>query len=153
MPFGLTNDPAVFQGLVSDVLLDLLYVCVFMYMDDILIFSRSKQEHVLHVHQVIQRLLENRLFVKAEQSHTSEVFFLGFIINTGNIQMDLAKTRVVTDWSTRKELHCFLGFIQNYSLVAAPLTVPTSQNVPFWWFFTSTGGSSQTTSTSCLKTI
>ena len=57
MPFGLTNTPAVFQGLVNDVLRDLLNVSVFVYLDDILIFSKSREEHVLHVRQVLQRLL------------------------------------------------------------------------------------------------
>lgn len=145
MPFGLTNAPAVFQGLVNDVLRDLLNVCVFVYLDDILIFSKSTQEHVIHVRQVLKRLLENHLFVKAEKCsfHTSEVSFLGFVIKAGNIQMDPAKTRAVADWpqpSTRKELQRFLGFanfyrrfIRNYSAVAAPLTALTSPQVPFQW--------------------
>lgn len=67
MPFGLTNAPAVFQGLVNNVLCDFLNRFVFVYIDDILIFSRSQSEHISHVRQVLQRLLENRLFVKAEK--------------------------------------------------------------------------------------
>ena len=145
MPFGLTNAPAVFQGLVNDVLRDLLNVSVFVYLDDILIFSKSRQEHVVHVRQVLQRLLENQLFVKAEKCefHASEVSFLGFIINAGNIRMDPAKTKAVADWpapSTRRELQRFLGFanfyrrfIRNYSSVAAPLTALTSLSKPFRW--------------------
>ena len=145
MPFGLTNAPAVFQGLVNDVLRDLLNICVFVYLDDFLIFSKSKQEHVVHVCQILARLLENQLFIKAEKCefHASELSFLGFVVNPGNIQMDPAKTRAVTDWPappTRKELQRFLGFanfyrrfIRNYNLVAAPLTVLTSLNVPFRW--------------------
>ena len=54
MPFGLTNAPAVFKALVSDVLLDILNWFFFVYLDDILIFSRSTQEHVLQVQQVLQ---------------------------------------------------------------------------------------------------
>ena len=61
MPFGLTNAPAVFQNLVNDVLRDFLNRSVFVYIDDILIFSRNKEEHVHHVRQVLQRLLENKL--------------------------------------------------------------------------------------------
>eukprot|EP00063_Salmo_salar_P095574 XP_014070409.1 PREDICTED: RNA-directed DNA polymerase homolog [Salmo salar] len=67
MHFGLTNAPAVFQALVNDVLRDMLNRFVFVYLDDILVFSRSTQEHVLHVRQVLQCLLENQLFVKAEK--------------------------------------------------------------------------------------
>ena len=83
MPFGLTNAPAVFQALVNDVLRDFLNVFLFVYLDDIVIFSKSEQEHLQHVHCVLQRLLENQLFVKAEKSefHTTEVSFLGYIIS------------------------------------------------------------------------
>ncbi len=145
MPFGLTNAPAVFQALVNDVLRDLLNTCVFVYLDDILIFSKSREEHVQHVRCVLQRLLENHLFVKAEKCvfHTSEVPFLGFIVKEGSIQMDPAKVKAVLDWaspSSRKELQRFLGFanfyrrfIRNYSAVAAPLTALTSVNSPFVW--------------------
>lgn len=63
MPFGLTNAPAVFQAMVDDVLRDFVNRCVFVYLDDILIFSRTLAEHQAHVRQVLQRLLENRLFV------------------------------------------------------------------------------------------
>ena len=65
MPFSLTNAPAVFQALVNDVLRDMLNKHVFVYLDDILIFSRTKEEHVHHVQMVLQWLLENSLFVKA----------------------------------------------------------------------------------------
>ncbi|KAI3352528.1 hypothetical protein L3Q82_005476 [Scortum barcoo] len=67
MPFGLTNAPAVFQALINDVLRDFLNRFVFVYLDDILIYSRDQSDHQLHVRQVLQRLLENRLFVKKEK--------------------------------------------------------------------------------------
>ena len=60
MPFGLTNTPAVIQALVNDVLCDMLNWFIFVYIDDILIFSQSAQEDVFHVRQVLQRLLENQ---------------------------------------------------------------------------------------------
>ena len=80
MPFGITNAPAVFQTLVNDVPRDVLNKFVFVYLDDILIFSRSFEEHVQQVRLVLQRLLENRLYVKAEKCefHLSSVQFLGF---------------------------------------------------------------------------
>lgn len=100
MPFGLTNAPAVFQGLVNDFLRDLLNVSVFVYLDEILVFSKSLQEHVVHIRQVLQRLLNNHLFVKAEKCrfHTTVGLFLGFVIKAGNIQMDPTKTGAVADW-------------------------------------------------------
>jgi len=65
MPFGLTNAAAVFQALVKDVLRDMLNRFVFVYLDDILIFFLSYAEHMDHVKQVLKRLLENKLYVKA----------------------------------------------------------------------------------------
>lgn len=145
MPFGLTNAPAVFQALVNDVLRDMLNRFVFVYLDDILIFSDSVSNHVSHVRQVLQRLLENQLFVKAEKCefHRSTIPFLGYIIEAGNIRMDPKKVCAVVDWpppTSRVELQRFLGFanfyrkfIRGYSSVAAPLTALTSTKVRFAW--------------------
>ncbi|KAI3351082.1 hypothetical protein L3Q82_005605 [Scortum barcoo] len=146
MPFGLTNAPAVFQALINDVLRDFLNRFVFVYLDDILIYSRNLPDHQLHVrHQVLQRLLENRLFVKKEKCefHASQVDFLGFIIKEGCVQADPAKVRAVAEWpipTNRKLLQRFLGFanfyrrfIRNYSQEAAPLTALTSPSRPFVW--------------------
>ncbi|XP_077359632.1 uncharacterized protein LOC144005381 [Festucalex cinctus] len=145
MPFGLTNAPAVFQCLINDVLRDMLNVFCFVYLDDILIFSRELHEHRQHVRLVLQRLLENRLYVKAEKCefHSRSVQFLGFIIEGGQLRADPVKTQAVVDWpspKTRKQLQRFLGFanfyrrfIRNYSLRAAPLTKLTSSKIPFRW--------------------
>ena len=145
LPFGLTNAPAVFQALINDVLRDMLNQFVFVYLDDILIFSKSLSEHVLHVRRVLQRLLENQLFVKAEKCeyHQDTVAFLGYVISPGAIQMDQQKVRAVLEWpapSSRKELQSFLGFanfyrrfIRNYGTLAAPLTALTSPAVKFVW--------------------
>uniref|UniRef100_A0A8C1CA59 Gypsy retrotransposon integrase-like protein 1 n=1 Tax=Cyprinus carpio carpio TaxID=630221 RepID=A0A8C1CA59_CYPCA len=113
--------------------------------DDILIFSSSFQDHVQHVRQVLQRLLENQLFVKAEKCefHVQSVSFLGHIISVGGIRMDPAKVRAVSEWpapDSRKALQRFLGFanfyrrfIRNFGQVAAPLTALTSTKVNFCW--------------------
>lgn len=83
LPFGLTNAPTVFQALINDVLRDMINQFVFVYLDDILIFSRSLQVHIQHVRQVLQRLLENQLYAKAEKCsfHKPSVPFLGHIIS------------------------------------------------------------------------
>ena len=112
MPFGLTNVPDVFQALINDVLRDMLNQFVFVYLDDILIFFHSTQEHVLHVRQVLQRLLENQLFLIAEKCefYRFTIPFLGNIITAGNVQMDPGKVRVVVDWPHRTftvQLQCF----------------------------------------------
>lgn len=85
IPFGLTNSPAVFQALVSDVLRDMLNIFVFIYLDDILIFSPDEETHVRHVRHVLQHLLYYQLFIKAEKCefHMTTVSFFGFIVSEG----------------------------------------------------------------------
>ncbi len=119
MPFGLTNAPAVFQCLVNDVLRDLLDKTVFVYLDDILIFSSSMEEHISHVRDVLKRLLENKLYVKAEKCefHVPSVSFLGFVVEKGQLRPDPSKVEAVKEWpvpTTRKQLQRFLGFAHFY---------------------------------------
>ena len=145
MPFGLTNAPAVFQALVNDVLRDLINNTVVVFLDDILIFSESLADHVTHVRIVLRRLLENRLFVKAEKCtfHASSVEFLGHVISSGAVQADQKKVQAVKDWpqpTDRTQLRRFLGFanfyrkfIQNFSNIAAPLNALTSTTTSFQW--------------------
>ncbi|KAL2093003.1 hypothetical protein ACEWY4_010315 [Coilia grayii] len=147
MAFGLINAPAVFQGLVNDVLRDMLDRFVFVYLDDILICSKTLEELKQHVRLVLRRLLENSLYVKAVERgstfHARTVAFLGYIVAEGTIQMDPAKVSAVTSWAVpenRKQLQQFLGFanfyrrfIRNYSSVAAPLTALTSTKRLFLW--------------------
>ncbi len=145
LPFGLSNAPAVFQDLVNSVLGDMINQFVFVYLDDILIFSPSLQVHTQHVRRVLQRLLENKLFVKAEKCefHAESVTFLGHIISTRGIKPDPAKIEAVAMWpvpDSRKALQRFLGFsnfyrryIRNFGQIAAPLTALTSTKVIFRW--------------------
>uniref|UniRef100_A0A3B3DGY8 Gypsy retrotransposon integrase-like protein 1 n=1 Tax=Oryzias melastigma TaxID=30732 RepID=A0A3B3DGY8_ORYME len=145
MPFGLTNAPAIFQNMVNDVLGDMVNKFVFVYLDDILIFSRSETEHIKHVRQVLQRLLQNKLFVKAEKCefHTPTTSFLGLLVAKDKIMMDPKKTDAVLEWpvpTSRKQLQRFLGFanfyrrfIKGYSQVAAPLHALTSSKCTFTW--------------------
>lgn len=85
MPFGLTNAPAVFQSLMNDILRDMPNRFVYVYLDDILIFSKSLFEHKHHVRLVLQCLLETHLFVKPEKCefHVTSVHFLGYNIFRG----------------------------------------------------------------------
>ncbi|KAK3548422.1 hypothetical protein QTP70_012843 [Hemibagrus guttatus] len=134
MPFGLTNAPAVFQALINGVFQDLLGKGVIAYIDDILVYSKSLEEHVLHVREVLSRLQRHHLYVKLEKCefHRTMVTFLGYVIFQRGVEMDMVKVRAVTDWpapTTVWELQRFLGFanfyrrfIRNYSSVAGPLT-------------------------------
>ncbi|KAI2646233.1 Transposon Tf2-6 polyprotein [Labeo rohita] len=145
MPFGLSNSPGVFQALVNDVLRDMVDQFIYVYLDDILIFSSSLQEHVQHVRRVLQRLLENGLFVKAEKYvfHAQSVPFLGYILSAEGVRVDPEKVKAVVDWPTpdsRKALQRFLGFanfyrrfVRNFSQLASPLTALTSPRTTFRW--------------------
>uniref|UniRef100_A0A3Q3FKI6 Gypsy retrotransposon integrase-like protein 1 n=1 Tax=Kryptolebias marmoratus TaxID=37003 RepID=A0A3Q3FKI6_KRYMA len=145
MPFGLTNAPAVFQSLINDELRDFLNISVFVYLDDILIYSQDPAQHRAQVRAVLQRLYQNQLFVKAEKCEFSvtTVSFLGFIFGQGHYRTDPEKIRAVADWpipSDRRQLQRFLGFanfyrrfVQDYSRVATPLTQLTSTKQPFVW--------------------
>ena len=99
MPIGLTNAHAVFQRPVNNILRDVIGRLVFVYVDDIQFFSKDPEAHQQHVCQVLQRLLENKLFVKAEKCelYASSVSFLDYIILQGQLQMDPAKVRAVTE--------------------------------------------------------
>ncbi len=134
MPFGLSNSPAVFQALVNDVLRDMVDQFIYVYLDDILIFSSSLQEHVQHVRRVLQRLLENGLFVKAEKCafHAQSVPFLGFIVSPEGVRMDPDRVKAVVNWPTpdsRKALLRFLGFANFYRRFIRNLFV---HYVPVW---------------------
>ncbi|KAK3541748.1 hypothetical protein QTP86_002145, partial [Hemibagrus guttatus] len=134
MPFGLTNAPAVFQALINGVFRDLLGRGVIAYIDDILVYSTSMEDHVRQVREVLARLQRFHLFVKLEKCEFSwtTVTFLGYVISPRGVEMDTSKVWAVSDWptpATIKELQRFLGFanfyrrfIQSYSSVAAPLT-------------------------------
>lgn len=89
MPFDLTNAPAMFQAVINDVLREFLDRFVYVYLDDILIYSPDLEIHRNHVSQVLQRLLENKLYVKAEKRerefHADTISFLGFIVAPGRL--------------------------------------------------------------------
>lgn len=92
---------------------------VFVYLDNILIFSKNQADHVKQVRLVLQWLLESRLFVKGEKQkfQVQTVSFLGFIVEQGRMRADPAKVRAMVEWpepKTRKELQRFLGFANFY---------------------------------------
>uniref|UniRef100_A0A3B1KLG0 ribonuclease H n=1 Tax=Astyanax mexicanus TaxID=7994 RepID=A0A3B1KLG0_ASTMX len=100
MSYGLVNAPSVFQSFINEVLRDMLGKYVIAFLDDILIYSASLPEHVQQVRQVLQRLLQNRLYVKAEkcQFHQTHISFLGYLINREGVHMDEKKVEAVTGW-------------------------------------------------------
>lgn len=145
MPFGLTNAPATFQRMINNVLRQYLDVFVVCYLDDILIFSDTEDEHKEHVHKVLKALQDANLLVEPEKSHfhVKEVDFLGHTITPGEIRMEKKKISAVADWKTPtnvKEVQSFLGFanyyrrfIRDFSKIANPLTELTKKEKTFQW--------------------
>ncbi|XP_062418964.1 uncharacterized protein LOC134131237 [Pungitius pungitius] len=139
MPYGLTNAPAVFQAFMNELFHDMINRFLIVYIDDLLIYSHSMEEHVQQVRLVLQRLQANQLYVNAEKSlfHVSTLTFLGYVLSPGGVAMDQGKVDAVHNWptpNTVKELQRFLGFsnyyrrfIRNFGAMAAPLTALTSQ--------------------------
>jgi hypothetical protein len=145
MPFGLCNAPATFMRVMNDVLRPFLDDCVIVYLDDIFIFSKSREEHVKHVKQVLDVLRNEKLFLKMskyEFGKTSLIYF-GHIVGGDELKMDPSKVKVILEWPKPNnviEVRSFLGaaqywrkFIANFSSIAAPLHVVTSVKQVFQW--------------------
>ncbi|RKK36831.1 Transposon Tf2-6 polyprotein, partial [Fusarium oxysporum f. sp. cepae] len=145
MPFGLTNAPAVFQRMITNVLREHLDIFVVCYLDDILIFSDTEEEHTEHVHKVLKALQDANMLVEPTKSHfhQSQVTYLGHEISHNEIRMDRRKIAAVAEWKTPttvKETQSFLGFanyyrrfIKGFSKIAIPLTEITKKDKQFQW--------------------
>ncbi|KAF7338861.1 Transposon Tf2-12 polyprotein [Mycena sanguinolenta] len=143
MPFGLSNAPSTFQAFIIDTLRDYLDVFCVVYLDDILIFSRSQEEHDEHVKKVLDRLQSARLFANPEKCEfdRSEVTYLGYVIGADGIKMDPKKLDTVRNWPeprSVKDIQSFLGFtnfyrrfVDHYSFVTLPLTSLCKKDVIF----------------------
>jgi transposase InsO family protein len=136
VPMGLTNAPATFQAYINKALRGLVDDFCIVYLDDILVFSRTREEHDQHLQQVCQRLREAELYAKPSkcQFYCHEIEFLGFIITSQGIRMDPERIRTIKEWEnhppkTYRDLQVLLGFcnfyrrfIKGYSSIARPLT-------------------------------
>ncbi|KAF8761020.1 hypothetical protein RHS01_01184 [Rhizoctonia solani] len=100
MTFGLTNAPAAFQHFMNELFKDLLDVCVIIYLDDILIYSKDDASHTQHVHEVLRRLMKNQLFCKASKCtfHVTSVEYLGIIVSDKGFSLDKLKIQAVQEW-------------------------------------------------------
>ncbi|KAJ0921353.1 putative nucleotidyltransferase, Ribonuclease H [Helianthus annuus] len=145
MPFGLTNAPAVFMDLMNRVCKAYLDRFVIVFIDDILIYSKTQEEHKRHLHLILELLRSERLYAKFSKCEfwLKEVQFLGHTVNELGIHVDPAKIEAVKNWITPKspsEIRSFLGlagyyrrFISNFSKIAVPLTSLTQKERPFVW--------------------
>jgi hypothetical protein len=145
MPFGLTNAPSVFQRYVNGILSEKIDRGVVVYIDDILIYSDTEEEHVQLVKWVLQKLQENHLCVNIDKCifHANEVEFVGFQVGSQGIQMSKKKVEDVLEWKVPrnvKEIQSFLGFanfyrrfISGFSKITRPLTLLTNNGVMWEW--------------------
>ncbi len=140
---GLCNAPAIFQGVMNDVFKPFLGRYVLIYLDDILVFSSTLEEHAQHLDQVLTTLADNSLFAKLAKSEfcKDHLKWLGHIITKDGVSMDPSKIQKIVDWPTpksAKELQSFIGlcgffskFIPNYATLLAPLDPLRSYSAPW----------------------
>ncbi|GJU76714.1 putative reverse transcriptase domain-containing protein [Tanacetum coccineum] len=145
MSFGLTNAPAVFMDLMNRVCKPYLDKFVIVFIDDILIYSKSKKEHEEHLRQILKLLKKEELYAKFSKCEfwISRVQFLSHVIDCRGIHVDPAKIESIKDWASPKtptEIRQFLGlagyyrrFIEGFSKIAKTMTKLTQKGVKFDW--------------------
>ena len=145
MPFGLTNAPASFQAYINDILREFLDQFCVAYLDDILIYSDTYEEHVQHVRVVLEKLQKVGLHARADKCtfHQRSISFLGYIVSSEGISMDPERISTITEWPVPESVHdvqVFLGlanyyrrFIEGYSRIVLPLTNLLRKDLPFKW--------------------
>ncbi|KAH9705011.1 Endonuclease [Citrus sinensis] len=145
MPFGLTNAPAAFMDLMNRVFHPYLDRFVIVFIDDILVYSRSQEDHEEHLRTVLQTLRQKQLYAKFSKCEfwLDKVVFLGHVISAEGIYVDPQKIEAVVNWerpTNVTEVRSFLGlagyyrrFVEGFSKIAIPLTRLTRKNAKFQW--------------------
>lgn len=145
MPMGLTNAPATFQRFMELVLKGLPWHICMVYLDDILIYSQSFEEHIAALEEVFSRIGAAGLRLKAKKCQLARdhVVFLGHVVSAEGLRPDPRNTNKVSGWPIPRsatEVRAFLGlcsyyrrFVRDFALHASPLVHLTAKNVPFQW--------------------
>jgi hypothetical protein len=145
MPFGMKNAPSVFQREMQRVLGERVGKGLFVFIDDILIYTKTVEEHEEMVAWVLRRLCEEGYYANPDKCEffQREVSFLGHVVNEHGLSVQQHKVKAVSEWpqpKTRKDVKSFLGltgyyrkFVHKYSQIALPLTELTKASVTFVW--------------------
>jgi len=146
MFFGMTNSPATFQTMMNDVFRTVIAEgIVVVYLDDILIFTKTEEEHERAVRRVLEILAEHKLFLGPEKCefHRKQIEYLGLVISENTVAMDPVKVAGVREWPTpesRTDMQAFVGFvnfyrrfIQDFSTIAQPFFDLTRSNHAWNW--------------------
>jgi hypothetical protein len=143
--FGLTNAPAYFMNMMNKVFMDELDKCVIVFIDDILVFSKTAEEHEEHLRIVLEKLRQHQLYANFSKCEfwMEEVAFLGHVLSAKGVAVDLSKIEAVSKWQSPNsvtEIRSFLGlavyylrFIENFSKIAKPMTELLKSNTPYVW--------------------
>ena len=145
MPFGLTNAPATFQRLMERVLAGLQWHTCLVYIDDIIIFSETIEEHLKQMQEIFDRLKQAKLKLKPKKCKLlqTKVKYLGHVVSKEGVETDPDKVKAVKEWprpSCVKDVRSFIGFcsyyrrfIPNFAVEAKPLIRLTEKKVHFSW--------------------
>ena len=146
MPFGLCNAPATFQRVMNTILRGGLDEFVLVFLDDILVYSKTKEEHIQHIREILTRLRSEKFFGRLKKCDffRTEVEYLGFDVGADGIKPSLSKVKAILEWPTPESVtgvRSFLGlcsfyrkFIRWFSEIAAPMTDLTKKDrQPFVW--------------------
>jgi Reverse transcriptase (RNA-dependent DNA polymerase) len=143
--FGLTNAPATFQAIMNDIFREHLNKFVLVYMDDILIYSKSAEEHKKHLRIVLQILRSNRLYAKLSKCRFGkcELNYFGHVVSKDGLRVGPRKIEGVTNSPRPRDVgqvRSFLGhanyfrkIVQGYSVMVAPFTDLTKKNLVWDW--------------------
>ena len=145
LAFGLTNAPSTFQTLMNTLFNQHLDQFVIVYLDDILVYSKSLEEHRQHVRTVLQILQDNKLYANPDKCifFAPQVEYVGFILSTDGIGTDPAKIKAIQDWPIPRnatDVRSFLGlanyyrrFVPGFSKLSTPMTNLTKSATVYDW--------------------
>jgi hypothetical protein len=145
MPFGLTGAPTTFQSFMNRLLAPMLRKCVVVFIDDVLVYSATLEDHVRHLTQVFELLSQQKLHLKQSKCLFAQekLEFLGHIVSAAGITTDPKKVEVIQNWpipKSTKDVRSFLGmagyyrkFVAHFGIISRPLTTLLEKDTIFVW--------------------